>query len=184
MTITKPSIMIDLETLSTNPKAKVLSGGFCLFDINGVVKNTEKFYYEFDISKQKDREELQSTKDWWKTQPIPVPDKGIDDLEEMFVDLKDNYVEGSTVWSQSSMDMEILKDLAKEFGYEIPWPHWKVRDSRTFRNELSELGVPWGTVPKTAHNALKDAEVQADHVAFMSRQVEQRFRRKWYHFWK
>lgn len=176
--------MIDLETLSTNPNAKVLSGGFCLFDINGIVQNTEKFYYEFDQTRQPNREVLQSTKDWWETQSIPVPDKGMDDLEELFVDLKDNYVEGATVWSQSSMDMEILKDLCKEFGYTLPWPHWKVRDSRTFRNELSELGVPWGDVPKTLHNALRDAEVQADHVAFMQRQVRDKFNKKFWQFWK
>ena len=176
------NLMVDLETLSTNPEARVLSAGMVHFDKRGIIGTGR--YLELSQSEQKDREVLNSTLDWWKTQPVPVPDKGTDSIYKLFVALDEMYVEGGTIWSQSSMDTEIIKNLAKDYRLNIAWPHWKVRDSRTFRNELSELGVDWGIVPPTKHHALTDAQVQADHVAYMQRQVEDKFKKKFWQFWK
>ena len=63
--------MIDLETLSTNPDAVVLTVGGVKFDPNSTMKPYSEMYFRVDVDSQTQigRNVMQETMDWWAQQP-------------------------------------------------------------------------------------------------------------------
>ena len=73
--------MIDLETLSTNPNATILTVGGVKFDPYNIVEPSQGMYFRVDVDSQTKmgRDVMEDTLDWWATQPEEIRDEALGD---------------------------------------------------------------------------------------------------------
>ena len=65
-----------------------------------------------------------------------------------------------TIWCQGpAFDICILENLFRSYDHHVPWPFWKIRDSRTLFGIMPS--DPRKEIKFNAHNALEDCKVQA-----------------------
>ena len=69
--------MIDLETLSTNPNATILTVGGVKFDPYTSEEPAQGMYFRVDVDAQTNmgRDVMQDTVDWWSKQPKEISDE-------------------------------------------------------------------------------------------------------------
>jgi|TARA_Y100000114_G_C11742130_1_gene319573 hypothetical protein len=168
--------MIDLETLSTNPNATILTVGGVKFDPYTQMKPYSDLYFRVDVDSQTsaNRDVQQETLDWWATQPKEIMEEALGDKDRISVDEAIKRINKFSVgvdvfWCQGPLfDYAILQDLYKQFGKPVPWQYWQIRDSRT----LFSL-VPRDPNEKRTgmHNALEDCHFQAKKVQKTYRQL-------------
>jgi len=168
--------MIDLETLSTNPEAVILTVGGVKFDPSNSVEPSQGMYFRVDVDSQtaKGRDVMQETLDWWSTQPAEISEEALGDknrisLDEMVKTINKWSVGVDVFWCQGPLfDYAILQNIYKQLGYPVPWQYWQIRDSRT----LFSL-VPYDPNEKREgkHNALEDCYFQAKKVQNVYRQL-------------
>lgn len=170
----KPNhVMIDLETMGTNPDSAIVSIGAVIFDPRtnkvGIKPNTQ-FYRELDWEAQ-ERAVCPDTKLWWSKQSVQARSalNGLDCLEEELMALADWLPTDCKVWGNGSIfDIAMLENAYRQYDIEIPWKFWNVRDCRTIKDlyEFSRGG--WDkTAGGNAHNALHDAIYQAKYICTM-----------------
>jgi 3' exoribonuclease, RNase T-like len=160
-------VMLDLETLSTEPNAAIVSIGAVKFDGQGVV---DRFHVNVDLVSCSvyGRHISARTTLWWldtlrdtarvqtfTSDAIGLPE-ALDGFAQWF---------GPTtlpVWGNSAaFDNAILASAYDALGYARPWKFWDDRCYRTVKNlapevELERVG--------TFHKAVDDAESQALHL--------------------
>ena len=168
--------MIDLETLSTNPNAVILTVGGVKFDPLTQMKPYEEMYFRVDVNTQTElgRDVMQDTVDWWSKQPKEISDEAFSDdnrmgLQDMIKKINKFSVGVDVFWCQGPLfDYAILQDIYKQLGHPVPWQYWQIRDSRT----LFSL-VPRDVNEKRQglHNALEDCFFQAKKVQKIYRQL-------------
>ena len=168
--------MIDLETLSTNREATILTVGGVKLDPYNSVEPSQGMYFRVDVDSQTKigREVMQETLDWWSTQPAEIRDEALGDndrisLDEMVKTINKWSVGVDVFWCQGPLfDYAILQNIYKQLGHPVPWQYWQVRDSRT----LFSL-VPRDPNEKRTgmHNALEDCYFQAKKVQKVYRQL-------------
>ena len=167
--------MIDLETLSTNPNATILTVGGVKFDPYNAIEPAQGMYFRVDVDSQTKmgRDVMQETLDWWATQPKEISDEALGDenrisLEEMVKTINKWSVGVDVFWCQGPLfDYAILQDIYKQLGHPAPWQYWQIRDSRT----LFSL-VPRENEKRTGlHNALEDCYFQAKKVQKVYKQL-------------
>ena len=168
--------MIDLETLSTNPNATILTVGGVKFDPYNLVEPAQGMYFRVDVDSQTEmgRDVMQETIDWWATQPKEISDEALGDenrisLDEMVKTINKWSVGVDVFWCQGPLfDYAILQDIYKQLGHPAPWQYWQIRDSRT----LFSL-VPRDPNEKRTglHNALEDCYFQAKKVQRVYKQL-------------
>ena len=155
--------MIDLETLSTERNAVVLSIGACIWE-NGRVTN--KLYFELDVEPQKEkgRHISSSTLTWWNAQKTQIPEGNVDPRLAL-KDLMALMSQADEVWSRGSRDDVWLETLCEDFEVERSWQYNQWRDCRT----LDSLGESFYRPdrPPVLHNALDDACQQAMDVSYI-----------------
>ena len=167
--------MIDLETLSTNPNATILTVGGVKFDPYNLVEPAQGMYFRVDVDSQTEmgRDVMQETIDWWATQPKEISDEALGDenrisLEEMIKTINKWSVGVDVFWCQGPLfDYAILQDIYKQLGHPAPWQYWQIRDSRTLfslvpRENEKRIGL---------HNALEDCYFQAKKVQKVYKQL-------------
>ena len=73
--------MIDLETLSTNPNATILTVGGVKFDPYTSEEPAQGMYFRVDVDAQTNmgRDVMQDTVDWWSKQPKEISDEAFSD---------------------------------------------------------------------------------------------------------
>lgn len=174
--------MIDLETLSTEKNALILSVGAVKFEKERYSPDApvvEKRFYrvlELHVNHATKRHISDSTLRWWFQQDKAIqdeifgadfpnayvvsPEDLVNELNSFLsptgnaVDPMDNR---DTVWANApGFDLDILRTHYADFRrpYAIPWQFWQERDVRTLKNLLPKEKLP----PRTgAHNALQDA---------------------------
>lgn len=171
------NLMLDLETLSTEPNAAILSIGAVPF-LSPVP--VESFYTrvnpsdynhmeqrKFDISKQ--------TLAWWKIQKSEAQAEAFGGTSSLLMALSEfskycAIIKKSTgtiiiPWSKGAdFDLPIIRNAFDAFGISLPWAYYNHRCYRT----LEALGKMYGlTVPEMVgmkHNALEDAKHQARYA--------------------
>ena len=168
--------MIDLETLSTNPEAVILTVGGVKFNPYNTVEPSQGMYFRVDVDSQTaiDREVMQDTLDWWSTQPKEISEEALGDkdrisLEDMIKSINKWSVGVDVFWCQGPLfDYAILQNIYKQLGHPVPWQYWQIRDSRTLFNL-----VPRDKNEKRVglHNALSDCIFQAKKVQKIYRQL-------------
>ena len=168
--------MIDLETLSTNPDAVILTVGGVKFDARTQMNPYNEMYFRVDVDSQTKigRNVMQETMDWWATQPKEVSEEALGDgkrlsLQDAIKQLNKFAVGVDIFWCQGPLfDYAILQNLYAQLGQPVPWNYWQIRDSRTL----------FSLVPKDhnekrtgLHNALQDCIFQAKKVQKVYRQL-------------
>lgn len=165
-------LMIDLETLSTNKNAVILSIGACAF---GPEEVTGQLYTSVDLSSFEDYEDScfhmsASTIAWWMKQSHDARtafDNGESLHIEQALETLRNFIETMCtpdvrVWGNGSdFDNVILQNAYDVCGLELPWKFWNNRCYRTVKGMCPEVKIER---EGTNHNALDDAESQANHL--------------------
>lgn len=157
--------MIDIETLSTEPNACILTIGAIKFNRNDniiEIDKMEKFYKKIDIESCKklklhiDKKTIK----WWEQQSESAKKEAFegDDresldkvLDELSIFVKDSKY----IWANSiNFDTVILENAYKKSKKEIPWKFYNLRCCRT----VYDLGnVSLKNISKTTeHHALLD----------------------------
>lgn len=162
-------IMIDLETMGTRPDAPIIAIGAVKFTAMGVTDQT--FYTNVDLaSAVKDGGAVidPDTLMWWMQQSDEARQVLLSGASPLRVALHDftrwvkDTDEPKGVWGNgASFDNVILSETYKRVGMEPPWKFWNDRCYRTVKNmfpacKMERIG--------THHNALDDAESQAEHL--------------------
>jgi len=184
--MSKPNvhIAIDLETLSTSPAAVILSiGAVAVCETTG---QTLQFYRECSVASQPARKQDASTLKWWSTQSEAARktyDFAHSDQAQSLLETLNHLTLwigqlGEThevfVWGNGSdFDIGILNHACKEISDFVPWNFRNVRDMRTLYDITKRFGMVI-EVPRvgTHHNALDDAQFQANIVIESLRQLE------------
>ena len=168
--------MIDLETLSTNPNAVILTVGGVKFDPTTQMKPDSEMYFRVDVDSQTNmgRDVMQDTVNWWSKQPKQISDEAFSDdnrisLDEMIKSINKFSVGVDVFWCQGPLfDYAILQDIYKQLGHPAPWQYWQIRDSRTL---FSLVPRDLNEKRQDLHNALEDCRFQAKKVQRVYRQL-------------
>ena len=168
--------MIDLETLSTNPDATILTVGGVKFDPYTMAEPAQGMYFRVDVDSQTQmgRDVMQDTLDWWGKQDPEIMEEALGDkdritLDEMVKTINKWCVGVDVFWCQGPLfDYAILQNFYTQMGMPVPWNYWQIRDSRT----LFSL-VPRDPNEKRTglHNALEDCYFQAKKVQKVYKQL-------------
>lgn len=172
-------VMIDIETMGTNPNAPIASIGAVFFNPK-TGELGEKFYCRVDIETDMKNGAVAdgSTIKWWLRQSAEARAELISDdaltpwgaagkLSDWLTDNADD-LKCLKVWANSpSFDCVILKSAFVRTDTEIPWCFWNEMDVRTIKEiGLNIMGYVSGTVSiGVRHNALDDAINQAQIVS-------------------
>lgn len=173
------NVMIDIETMSTEPDAAILSIGACVFDVDEY-KITTEFYQNIDLTSCVHLGLRTETKtyEWWSK----------DENKQAWESLKSNKVdimvgmrrfaewcrmlnEDVVPWSNpSTFDIVILENAFGECQIPKPWKFYNVSCYRTFRRLFPTILTP--RVGMLKHNALYDARYQAMHLMNVLRSIK------------
>ena len=162
--------MIDLETLSTNPNATILTVGGVKFDPYTTVEPAQGMYFRVDVDSQTlmGRDVMEETVEWWGKQAEDVREEALGDHDRIdlkyFIKQLNKWSVGVDVfWCQGPLfDYAILQNLYAQLETPVPWNYWQIRDSRTLFGMLPE--DPRKGIQMDLHNALADCYFQAKSV--------------------
>lgn len=162
--------MVDLETLSSASDAAIISIGAVKFSpANNAIVN--RFFLNVepqscvDIGMRMDADTIM----WWMKQShearaqFDAPKTPIKEALQQFSSFLGANANANFLWGNgATFDNVILANAYKLAGIKRPWPFWADRCYRT----VKEL-YPHITIDRSAgthHNALSDAENQANHL--------------------
>lgn len=177
-------IMIDLETMGTSPTAPIISIGAVLFDAQGI---QERFYEVIDLKSTVDAGAVMDPRTviWWMEQSdearsaLTGEGRRIDAVLSDFYqfcavgqmrEIFDSWDDKPTtpvpellgVWGNgAAFDNVILAEAYKRVERSAPWPFWKDKCYRTIKGMYPNVEIKRAG---THHNALSDAETQAEHL--------------------
>ena len=157
------NIMLDLETLGTEPGCAIISVGACVFSPEGI---GETFYQVVDIEKNVGSMSPSTIK-WWMQQSEEA--RAVFKVQgEHIAGVLGNFTtwwkinEGEFLWGHgASFDAPILEAAYKALNYPAPFKFWNTRCTRTI---YSLAAVVPNRFVGTHHNALDDAKAQAEAV--------------------
>ncbi|QMM52453.1 3'-5' exoribonuclease [Enterobacter sp. RHB15-C17] len=173
-------LMIDLETMGTNPRAPIVSIGAVFFNPQ-VGELGAEFYATVSLSSALDQGAIPEgdTIIWWLKKSsearaaICIDDalhiaKALSELSS-FISRNSDNPRDLKVWGNgANFDNVILRSAYERAGHVCPWKFWNDSDVRT----MVLLGKQLGFDPKSdmsfdgvAHNALADARHQVKYVS-------------------
>ena len=156
------NMMIDVETLSTQNNAVVLSVGVVVFDAD-IISTLGAVISDPDVQAEYGAHVQPSTALWWMKQSEEARQQFkngaptvqvLDQVSSLYTSLKCN-----TIWSYgSNFDICVLENLYKLFDMQVPWTYKNVRCHRTLVSLFPHIQRE---EPVVKHNALDDAIAQA-----------------------
>lgn len=163
-------IMIDIESLDTTPDCVILTIGAVLFDPRGqgIIDKIEIRPTIEDQTEIYNRSINEDTLRWWSTQsPAALEEAMGDNGRVSFADCMETLYKfcwnHNNVWSNgASFDVVVMEHAWRQTSSRpnpIPWPFYKVRDTRTLY-EVTGVSLKDGNYA-TTHKAVEDAERQA-----------------------
>ena len=156
-------IMIDLETLDTNPNAAILTVAGIRFnnnkDYSDVIDPFELdyFYARVDLD-QHLRTVSDDTMSWWAQQAPEIREEAFSEqdrykIADVMLAFNEWAPGGDRYWANgSAFDFPILDSVNATLKYASPWQFWQVRDARTIYNMVPDHVVP----TDAKHHALYD----------------------------
>lgn len=163
---TMNNVMIDLETMSTDSNAAIVSIGAVFFNENEIGK---KFYVNVDLGSSVMAGGVtdQDTINWWNKQPAHVRD-ALDEMKQpieralqFFTDFLGDTKDVKIWGNSSSFDNVILSNAFKRLGKDTPWRFWNDRCYRTMKSLYRDVEMKR---EGDHHNAQDDAVSQAKHL--------------------
>lgn len=168
--MSEQNIMLDLETLSSEPNAAIISIGACYFGSGGV---GGIFYRQVDPETDKDGHISSATVKWWMSQPPAARQafeaQGSTSLMEALGDFTAfvKHSENPSIWGNGSdFDNVVIRSAYARAGLKAPWKFSSHRCYRTLKNMRPDIPFERNGV---AHNALDDAVSQAKHAIALMR---------------
>lgn len=177
-------IVLDLETLGTEPGCPILSIGACAFDLES--GNEPAFYRKIHLAHQPTYKISVDTLKWWMEQDHAAQAAAWiegEDAENYYAALqlfgiwvdsvrKSAGEDGITIWgNSSSFDNEILRAAYKHCGLGAPWNFREDRDFRTLRALYKEK-VPEPTFIGLRHHAKDDAIHEAHWLKLILQRMQ------------
>ncbi len=173
-------IVLDLETLSTDPHAAVASIGAVAMTAQGA--RVAEFHQAVETVHQHGRHICPNTCEWWDEQsnearaasilaPNPAhPTQALKDFTDWVLQIADP--KKVKVWGNGSgFDNVILSSLFKDYPeLEQPWQFWNDRDMRTVL-DLHPEAKDVGDFTGVKHNALHDARHEAKQLTKVLQKV-------------
>lgn len=162
------NVIIDIETLGTQPTSTIVAIGACNLDKSQMFKcfiNWKEWPDSCTIDK--------ATELWWDTQNSELKDRvfggevtpssALSQLTIFLNHIQDLAGEDIKVWGNgASFDLSILAHAYSSLGETVPWNFRNERCFRTIKS-LCPLKVPFIPNPKlVAHDPLDDAINEAD----------------------
>ena len=176
MTNDEPTrVMLDLETLGTDPGCVILSIGAVRFDSDG--PTDDEFHKSISLASCTDAglEIDVGTLEWWLGQDEAAREvlTGGHDLRETLHGFQTwyQYADPDEIWAFSpSFDCAILEAAYEAVDYRVPWSY---RDERCARTLAALPGAvrTEGEADETHHDALDDARWQARNVSATLRAI-------------
>ena len=180
-------IVVDLETLSTQPNALVLSIGAVALTKFGAPVIGGNFYVALKQAEQGAvRHISQSTVDWWERQSIEAQQAAykptvctsfVEDALDGFSDWIESIADPKQVllWGNGcSFDNVILASLYDAWHRARPWSFWNDRDMRTVTGLMPALKLlPFEGIK---HHALHDAKHEAAQLSQAILKLDDAFR--------
>lgn len=179
-------IMIDLETLSTQPNAAILSIGACYFDMStGNIGDTFHRHIHFTDYPEIGHISAETVK-WWLKQSDAARKALTDNktgvaLATALMELHDFVPRNKQAkfWSNgATFDLVIIRSAFDRCGHSVPWQYWQERDVRTIvdiADRLSGINTSKSTeFMGVKHDALADAIHQARYVSHAYRLIDER----------
>lgn len=186
--------MVDLETMSSESDAPIVSIGAVVFDVDKSYDPlvAPAFYVNVDLKDVMQYGHLPyaGTIMWWLAQsdaarsalinPLPMPLALALELFTAFYQAN----KCDTLWSHATFDAVVLRSAYKSVNgvegkqpVKIPWHYRDTRDIRTLKSLFGLAGVhsvPGGDYPLAVveHNALDDAREQAWYTHQMLRKLK------------
>lgn len=175
--------MLDIETLSTEKDALMLSIAIVLFDPFGEPGSIVKeYHWPIKLEDQTGGKlSIDTVLDFWFKQPEAAaaitklraekPHMSVELLAYTLRQIYDSDTPQGCVWGNApSFDCDIIATALARASYEKPWKFWKERCYRTFKAEFGHLVQ----LPKAelAHDALSDARAQAKGVQLMMKALQ------------
>ena len=160
-------VMLDLETMSLAPNAALVSIGAVKMTALGTTSGT--FYCNIDLQSSVDAGLRidPSTVMWWLQQDAPARNslaKQARPLHDVLQDFTAWAGEQPVIWGNgAAADNVWLAEAYKAVGLPRPWTYKDDRCYRTFRAMHQDVADP--PENSEAHNALADAQWQADFMA-------------------
>ena len=176
-------VMIDLETLGTDPGCVVLSIGAVVFGPSGT---GAEFHRVLSVDQQvKAGMRIDpDTHIWWEQQSDDAKktlleahakeDRLIYDLIDFSVWVESTVGLGrrANIWGNGAeFDNSILGALYKKMGLKKPWAYGESRCYRTLKN-LRQIDLPTRPEGNVFHNALDDARLQAQHAVALLNDIK------------
>jgi DNA polymerase III epsilon subunit-like protein len=165
-------VMLDLETLSSEPDATIISIGAVAFEtasgISAIGGDTQ-FYEAVDPSSSRGHLDAR-TMQWWAKQSdqaravLNAPARSQDRVLLSFAEFVFEAAAGRPVniWGNGAdFDNVVLRNAFKREALEAPWSYRGNRCYRTLKSLAPHIAFD---NPGVAHNALDDARAQADHA--------------------
>lgn len=162
------NISVDTETLGTQPGCSILSIGAVEFNSEGL---GDTFYTEISMKSCQDAGLFidADTNAWWhqqspKAREIFTKGRKKTTLLGAITSFKEFWTaqSGAQFWCHGAIfDEPILRAAFQAVAVSPPWDFWNVRDTRTL---YEAAGVSVNRDEGTHHNALADAEAQAEAI--------------------
>lgn len=179
-------VSLDLETLGTSADSVILSIGAVATCV--ATGERIKFYAACSVESQSNRQISQSTLRWWEGQSAEAREaldfaKSDDcpSLQDSLNRLADwlgllGQTHDVYVWGNGSdFDVAMLNHAYKQISDFVPWNFRHSRDMRTLYDITLRFGLDIrSNIPPVgvAHNALDDAEFQANVIVESLRQID------------
>ena len=162
--IIKPrDIMVDLETVATDPQAAILTIAAIRFNPNHDYTEVtdpftlDHFYCRVNLD-QPERSVSDDTMAWWASQAPEIRAEAFGEgnryeLADVLLAFSEWAQGGDRYWANgSAFDFPILESAMTSYKIRYPWQFWQTRDARTIYNMVPDHNM----VKSSAHHALHD----------------------------
>lgn len=175
---TYPDIMVDLETLGTEPDTQIISIGAVRFrldtrdDVESILGEGRSFYARLDTEEQsaKGRSTTADTLEWWESQSDEARAVFEEEPEGVLLALK-RFLRfckgGRRLWGNGNMfDNTIIRDILKSYDLDHPVYFSNDLDVRTLKRLWNLIKHKGSNIDRPTikmgeeHNALDDARRQ------------------------
>ena len=168
--LNKEHMMVDVETLSTKQNAVIVQIGAVSFTLEDGI--TDRFLVNIDSADALkhncvvDKETLV----WWSKQPEAIRKSWQIDkrtLHEGMTQLNSWLKPEALLWANGvPFDIGLIRWSLEQCGIERNWSYWNEMDFRTI-NTFFDYKMP----KMNSHNALADAEAQANHLLKLFKEI-------------
>jgi exodeoxyribonuclease VIII len=168
------SIMVDIETFSSETNAQVVQIGACRFTLAPPYEILDRFLVNIDPFDPDNlvRDKSEATMGWWREQSQAALD-GLHTPER--ISLRNGVLalasfltpHDKTIWANApTFDLAILRNAYKQLGIIVPWHYRLERDCRTMWHLIpkpvrKEIEKEMEGLGEIEHNGLGDAVRQA-----------------------